>query len=70
MRSAAFALVLAAAAASAAHAQRQLRELATLYDAGHLRPIIDKTFPFDQTLQALPYVEQGRGNGKVVITID
>ena len=48
----------------------QLRELATLYDAGHLRPIIDKTFPFDQTLQALAYVEQGRGNGKVVITID
>ena len=48
----------------------QLRELATLYDAGHLRPIIDKTFPFDQTLQALAYVEQGRANGKVVITLD
>src|SRR4029453_9397163 len=24
----------------------QLRELATLYDAGHLRPVIDKTFRF------------------------
>src|SRR5687767_401367 len=48
----------------------QLRELATLYDAGHLRPIIDKTFPFDQTLQALAYVEQGRSNGKVIITLD
>ena len=48
----------------------QLRELATLYDAGHLRPVIDKTFPFDQTLQALAYVEQGRANGKVVITLD
>jgi NADPH:quinone reductase-like Zn-dependent oxidoreductase len=48
----------------------QLRELAALYDAGHLRPIIDKTFPFDQTLQALAYVEQGRANGKVVITLD
>ena len=31
----------------------QLRELASLYDAGHLRPVIDKTFPFDQTLEAL-----------------
>ncbi len=48
----------------------QLRELASLYDAGHLRPIIDKTFPFDQTLDALAYVEQGRANGKVVITRD
>ncbi len=49
---------------------RQLRELAALYDAGHLRPLIDKTFPFDQTLEALAYVEQGRANGKVVLTLD
>lgn len=49
---------------------RQLRELASLYDTGHLRPFIDKTFPFDQTLEALAYVEQGRANGKVIITLD
>jgi len=48
----------------------QLRELAALYDTGHLRPVIDKTFPFDQTLEALAYVEQGRANGKVVIAHD
>jgi NADPH:quinone reductase-like Zn-dependent oxidoreductase len=48
----------------------QLCELATLYDAGQLRPVIDKTFRFDQTLQALAYLEQGRANGKVVITLD
>jgi NADPH:quinone reductase-like Zn-dependent oxidoreductase len=48
----------------------QLRELATLYDTGHLRPVIDTTFPFTQTLQALAYVEQGRATGKVVITLD
>jgi NADPH:quinone reductase-like Zn-dependent oxidoreductase len=48
----------------------QLHELTALYDAGHLRPLIDKTFPFDQTLQALAYFEQGRANGKVVITLD
>jgi NADPH:quinone reductase-like Zn-dependent oxidoreductase len=47
-----------------------LRELAALYDAGHLRPLIDNTFPFNQTLEALAYVEQGRANGKVVITLD
>jgi len=48
----------------------QLRQLAPLYDASHLRPLIDKTFPFDQTLEAFAYVEQGRANGKVVITLD
>jgi len=48
----------------------QLRKLASLYDAGHLRPLIDKTFPFEQTLEALAYAEQGRANGKVVITLD
>jgi NADPH:quinone reductase-like Zn-dependent oxidoreductase len=48
----------------------ELRELASLYDCSHLRPLIDKTFPFDQTLEALAYVEQGRANGKVVITLD
>jgi NADPH:quinone reductase-like Zn-dependent oxidoreductase len=48
----------------------QLRELASHYDAGHLRPLIDKTFPLDQTLEALAYVELGHANGKVVITLD
>ena len=48
----------------------QLRELASLYDAGHLRPVIDKMFPFAQTLEALAYGERGRVNGKVVITLD
>jgi Zinc-binding dehydrogenase len=36
--------------------------------ASSIRPLIDKTFPFDPTLQALAYVEQGRANGKVLIT--
>ena len=49
----------------------QLEELGALYDAGHLRPLIDSTFTFDQTLEALAYVESGRVKaGKVVITLD
>lgn len=49
----------------------QLRELAALYDAGHLRPVIDTSFAFDQTLLALAYVEDGKAKaGKVVITLD
>src|SRR6266516_5310088 len=43
----------------------QLRELAALYDAGHLRALIDKTFPFDQTLEALAYAEQEIGRAHV-----
>jgi NADPH:quinone reductase-like Zn-dependent oxidoreductase len=49
----------------------QLRSLADLYDAGHLRPVLDKrTFRFDETLEALAYVEQGKASGKVLITLD
>ena len=49
----------------------QLGKLAALYDAGHLRPVIDSTFAFDQTLEALAYVESGKVKaGKVVITLD
>ncbi|WP_105968073.1 NADP-dependent oxidoreductase [Streptomyces geranii] len=48
----------------------QLRKLGALYDSGQLRPVIDTTFPFDRTLEALEYVEQGRTKaGKVVISM-
>jgi len=47
----------------------QLRTLAGLYDAGALRPVVDRTFPFDDTLAAMSYVEQGRAKGKIVITM-
>ncbi|HUR04194.1 MAG TPA: NADP-dependent oxidoreductase, partial [Nonomuraea sp.] len=46
----------------------QLKALAALYDAGTLRPVLDRTFDFDETLDALAYVEQGKANGKIVIT--
>ncbi|TAH38425.1 MAG: NADP-dependent oxidoreductase [Planctomycetota bacterium] len=47
----------------------QLQTLAGLYDAGALRPVLDRTFPFEETLEAMAYVEQGRARGKVVITM-
>lgn len=47
----------------------QLRELSALVDAGAIRPIIDRIFPFDDTLEALAYVESGRSKGKVVVTM-
>ena len=47
----------------------QLKALAELYDAGVLRPVLDRTFPFEETIDALAYVEQGRAKGKVVIVV-
>ncbi|WP_086784178.1 NADP-dependent oxidoreductase [Streptomyces caniscabiei] len=48
----------------------QLRELGALYDSGKLRPVIDSVFPFDRTLEAMAYVEQGRTKaGKVVVSM-
>ena len=49
----------------------QLRELAGLYDAGALRPVIDTTFASDQTLEALAFAENGKAKaGKVIVTLD
>ncbi|HOY70130.1 MAG TPA: NADP-dependent oxidoreductase [Methylotenera sp.] len=47
----------------------QLKTLSSLYDAGKLRPVVDRTFEFNETLEAIAYVEQGRAKGKVVITM-
>jgi len=46
----------------------ELATLAELYDAGILRPVLDRTFPFDRTLDAMAYVEQGKAAGKIVVT--
>ena len=48
----------------------QLAELADLYDSGTLRPVLDRTFPFDELPEAMAHVEQGRANGKVVVILD
>ena len=47
----------------------RLKALANLYDAGVLRPVLDRTFPFDDTIEAMAYLEQGRAKGKVVVTM-
>jgi alcohol dehydrogenase len=48
---------------------KQLRRIAALIDAGDLRTVVDRVFPFEQTREALAYVESGRAKGKVVIRI-
>lgn len=47
----------------------QLRRIAALVDDGVLRPVIGKTFPFDETPQALASTAKGGAPGKTVITV-
>jgi len=45
----------------------QLHEIATLIESSAIRPVVDKVFPFDDTGEALAYLEGGRAKGKVVV---
>ena len=47
----------------------QLSEITTLIEIGKIRPVVDKIFPFEQTNDALTYVESGRAKGKVVVKV-
>lgn len=47
----------------------QLGKITTLIESGDINPIIDKVFPFEQTNEALAYVESGRAKGKVVVKV-
>jgi NADPH:quinone reductase-like Zn-dependent oxidoreductase len=48
---------------------KQLSEISRLVEAGVIRPVIDKTFPFEKTNEAMAYVDGGKAKGKVVVTI-
>ena len=47
----------------------QLQEITSLIDAGTIRPVVDRIFPFEATNEALAYVETGRAKGKVVVKV-
>jgi NADPH:quinone reductase-like Zn-dependent oxidoreductase len=38
-------------------------------ESGAVKPVIDRTYPFEELVAALRYVEDGHGRGKVVITV-
>lgn len=46
-----------------------LSEITALIEAGIIKPVVDKVFPFEATNEALSYVESGRAKGKVVVRL-
>jgi NADPH:quinone reductase-like Zn-dependent oxidoreductase len=47
----------------------QLSQITSLVDQGVIRPVMDRVFPFDETKDAVDYVEGGRAKGKVVVKV-
>jgi len=47
----------------------QLTEITSLIDAGAIRPVVDRVFPFASTKEAMAHVESGRAKGKVVVSL-
>ncbi|MDQ0141302.1 NADP-dependent oxidoreductase [Cupriavidus necator] len=48
----------------------QLAEIGRLLESEHIRPVIDKVFPFEQAKEALEYLARGRAKGKVVVRLN
>ena len=47
----------------------QLKKIAKLYESEKIKPILDKTYKFSESIQALEYLSKGHAKGKVVVKI-
>jgi NADPH:quinone reductase-like Zn-dependent oxidoreductase len=47
----------------------QLSQITKLIEAGVIKPVMDKVFPFEKANEAMAYLETGRAKGKVVIKV-
>ena len=48
---------------------RDLELLSELIEAGKVRPVIDRRYPFAEIPAAIAYLEQGHARGKVVVRV-
>jgi NADPH:quinone reductase-like Zn-dependent oxidoreductase len=46
-----------------------VRQFQELIRAGRLRPLVDRTYPLDEIVEAYRYVETGQKLGSVVISV-
>ncbi|UBB89419.1 NADP-dependent oxidoreductase [Candidatus Kaistella beijingensis] len=49
--------------------RKQLEEITSIIEEGKIKPVIDKVFPFNETNEAMNYLESGRAKGKVLVKI-
>ncbi|HEO8418452.1 NADP-dependent oxidoreductase [Niallia sp. FSL W8-0635] len=47
----------------------QLRTIANYIEAGKIKPIIDRVYPFENAQEAMEYAETGRAKGKIIVKI-
>jgi NADPH:quinone reductase-like Zn-dependent oxidoreductase len=52
------------------HDQPMVEHFRKLIESGEFRPVIDRTYPLDQIVEAYRYVEAGQKTGNVVISLE
>lgn len=51
-------------------ANKDLKHIVELFEAGKLKPVIDRCFPLEETADAFRYFGEGCFKGKIVVTFD
>lgn len=52
------------------YVKENVRLVKELFEAGEFRPVIDRTYPLEDVVQATRYVETGQKTGNVVLTVN
>jgi NADPH:quinone reductase-like Zn-dependent oxidoreductase len=52
-----------------AYGSSDVVELKELLEAGKITPVIDKTYPLREAVEAFRYMDQGHARGKVVVSM-
>jgi NADPH:quinone reductase-like Zn-dependent oxidoreductase len=47
----------------------ELSTLADMVETGRLRSVIDRTYPLDETVDAMRYLAEGHAQGKIIIDV-